>query len=103
MLICVGQQKYVMNYPSHPHKITALLAGAALWIGSAAAAPLPGFASAAMPIATAADWPMANETTAPVLSPSMRRAVVDYPRNAAPDTVIIDTAHTYLYFVLGDV
>ena len=28
--------------------------------------------------------------------------MVDYSANVAPGTVIIDTAHTYLYFVLGD-
>jgi lipoprotein-anchoring transpeptidase ErfK/SrfK len=35
------------------------------------------------------------------LSPDLQRQVVAYPTGAAPGTVIIDTAQTYLYFVLG--
>jgi lipoprotein-anchoring transpeptidase ErfK/SrfK len=31
----------------------------------------------------------------------LRRQVVDYPTKEAPATVVIDTAHTYLYLVLG--
>jgi lipoprotein-anchoring transpeptidase ErfK/SrfK len=31
-----------------------------------------------------------------------KRQVVDYRTNEAPGTVIIDTPHTYLYFVLGN-
>ena len=31
----------------------------------------------------------------------LRRRVVDYPAQDAPGTVIIDTPHTYLYYVLG--
>ena len=33
---------------------------------------------------------------------NLRRQVVGYPTTAAAGTIIIDTAHTYLYFVLGD-
>jgi lipoprotein-anchoring transpeptidase ErfK/SrfK len=32
----------------------------------------------------------------------LQRQIVDYPSREAPGTVIIDTAHTYLYYVLGD-
>ena len=35
-------------------------------------------------------------------SPDLRRQIVDYPTNAAAGTVVIDTAQTYLYYVLGD-
>ena len=36
------------------------------------------------------------------LDPRLQRQVVDYPSREAPGTVIIDTPHTYLYFVLGN-
>ena len=43
--------------------------------------------------------PQAYESTQQ--SDRFRRQVVDYPTREAPGTVIIDTPHTYLYFVLG--
>ena len=30
----------------------------------------------------------------------LQRRVVDYPSNEAPGTIIVDTANTYLYYVL---
>jgi len=36
-----------------------------------------------------------------VLSPALRRQIVDYDTTAAPGTIIIDTPHTVLYYVLG--
>ncbi len=35
------------------------------------------------------------------LRADLRRQVVNYPSNEAPGTIIIDTPHTYLYFVMG--
>jgi lipoprotein-anchoring transpeptidase ErfK/SrfK len=35
------------------------------------------------------------------LDPRLQRQVVAYTSNEAPGTIVIDTAHTYLYFVLG--
>ena len=35
-------------------------------------------------------------------APNLRRQLVNYPTRVAAGTVIIDTAQTYLYFVLGD-
>jgi lipoprotein-anchoring transpeptidase ErfK/SrfK len=35
------------------------------------------------------------------LAPRLRRQIVAYPSKEAPGTVIIDTPHTYLYYVLG--
>ena len=35
------------------------------------------------------------------LAPNLRRQVVDYPTREAPGTIVIDTPHTYLYYVLG--
>ncbi len=31
----------------------------------------------------------------------LQRQVVDYPNHEAPGTIIVDTAHTYLYYILG--
>ena len=36
------------------------------------------------------------------LDPSLQRQVVAYATNEAPGTIIIDTPHTYLYYVLGN-
>jgi lipoprotein-anchoring transpeptidase ErfK/SrfK len=36
------------------------------------------------------------------LAPRLRRQVVDYRSNEAPGTVVIDTPHTFLYYVLGN-
>jgi lipoprotein-anchoring transpeptidase ErfK/SrfK len=79
-------------------KTTVFLAAAALWVGTAGAAPLPPqdtFTSAAVA-------PLADETEPFELAPNLRRQLVAYSANVAPGTVIIDTANTYLYFVLGD-
>ncbi len=36
------------------------------------------------------------------LAPRLRRQVVDYRAKEAPGTIIIDTSHTFLYYVLGN-
>ena len=36
------------------------------------------------------------------LDPRLQRQVVNYATNEAPGTVIVDTPHTFLYFVLGN-
>ena len=41
-----------------------------------------------------------NEDTTELRS-DLRRQVVNYPSNEAPGTIIVDTPHTYLYFVMG--
>ena len=51
---------------------------------------------------SAASEPLADETEPFELAPNLRRQLVAYPANVAPGTVIIDTANTYLYYVLGD-
>ena len=92
-----------MNCRSSLLKSAVLLAGAALWVGSAVAAPLPAATSVSAPFAVSGgDQPLADETDPAELAPNLRRQMVDYLANVAPGTVIIDTAHTYLYFVLGD-
>ena len=93
-----------MNCRSNLVKTTILLAGAAWWIGSAAAAPLPLPVSAiegAPFAASAVDRPLADEIDPTELAPNLRRQLVGYSANVAPGTVIIDTAKTYLYLVLG--
>jgi lipoprotein-anchoring transpeptidase ErfK/SrfK len=36
------------------------------------------------------------------LAPRLQRQIVDYPTSEPPGTVIVDTPHTFLYYVLGD-
>jgi lipoprotein-anchoring transpeptidase ErfK/SrfK len=92
-----------MKSRSYLLKTTVLLAGAALWVGSATAAPLPlRVSSAAAPFTVAIDRPLADETEPGELAPNLRRQLVDYSANVAPGTIIVDTAQTYLYYVLGD-
>ncbi len=91
-----------MNFQISALKSATFLtaASAALWIGSAVAAPLPlsyaGNSGALMPVPA----PM-EETGQADLSPNLHRQVVDYPTNVAVGTVIVDTAQTYLYYILG--
>jgi lipoprotein-anchoring transpeptidase ErfK/SrfK len=92
-------KEYVMNYQSNLLKSTVFLA-AALWAGSAAATPLPPPGALTTPFAASA--PLADETEPFELAPNLRRQLVAYPANVTPGTVIIDTANTYLYYVLGD-
>jgi lipoprotein-anchoring transpeptidase ErfK/SrfK len=68
-----------MGFQMSARSCTSLLtAAAALWVGAAVAGPQPG------------------------LAPNLARQVVDYPTSVAAGTVVIDTAQTYLYYVLGD-
>jgi lipoprotein-anchoring transpeptidase ErfK/SrfK len=93
--------------------LTALIAAAALTCGTARAEPLfflfgpPPQAQTfvqpeqpqAAPHDEAAPSDEANEDTQ--LAPRLQRQVVDYPSREAPGTVIVDTPHTFLYYVLG--
>jgi lipoprotein-anchoring transpeptidase ErfK/SrfK len=90
-----------MNCRSSLLKTVVLLAGVGLLGGSAVAAPLPAATSGAAPRA-AIDQPLADESDPAELAANLRRQLVAYSANVAPGTVIIDTANTYLYFVLGD-
>ncbi len=36
------------------------------------------------------------------MDPRLQRQIVDYRGKEAPGTIIVDTPHTYLYYVLGD-
>jgi lipoprotein-anchoring transpeptidase ErfK/SrfK len=81
-------------------------ASALLWCGSASAAPL----SPAYPRNSAALFAFVMQAPAPIEqndsnenpAPDLQRQVVNYATPVAAGTIIIDTAQTYLYYVLGD-
>jgi len=88
-----------MNCQSKLLKTTVFLAATALCIGSAVAAPLPLQAAVTAPFT--ATEPLADEVDLTELAPNLRRQLVNYSVSVAPGTIVIDTAHTYLYYVLG--
>ena len=81
--------------------LTALLAAAFLSCGSADAQQAFAFLK---PQPQMQAMPQADDDTADAAEqdPRFRRQVVAYQTNEAPGTVIVDTPHTYLYFVLGN-
>jgi lipoprotein-anchoring transpeptidase ErfK/SrfK len=87
--------------------LTALAAVLALSCGSAQAQQfaflLPPaqhqLAPQAVPAQPNADQDIGNEDAE--LAPRLKRQIVDYASREAPGTVIIDTPHTFLYYVLG--
>jgi lipoprotein-anchoring transpeptidase ErfK/SrfK len=96
-----------MNFQKAALKSASFLtaASAALWLGSASAAPLP----LSYPSNSAALFASAIEDRTPLgeregrttLPPDLQRQIVSYPTAAAAGTIIVDTAQTYLYYVLG--
>ena len=75
----------------------AVLAAATLWVGGSAAAPLP------LPyVPGAIVAPMVHSLPVEDIAPDLRRQIVNYPGHFAAGTVVIDTAQTQLYYVLGD-
>jgi lipoprotein-anchoring transpeptidase ErfK/SrfK len=82
-------------------KLAAVTAGAVLWIGTAAAAPLPLFQTHSAPSSLTRDQaPLENGLTG--LTRDLRRQTVNYPTKAAAGSVVVDIAQTFLYYVLGD-
>jgi lipoprotein-anchoring transpeptidase ErfK/SrfK len=85
----------------------ALAIGTVAFSSSAAAAPLPIFPFFLVPQTEAAPPPVQSmpqvqeEDRSAELPARLRRQIVSYPTREAPGTVIIDTPHTYLYYVLG--
>ena len=81
-------------------------ASAALWIGSAVAAPLQPSYSVNSGVyyepVTSDGTPTEEAEFHADPAPNLRRQLVNYPMRVAAGTVIIDTAQTYLYYVLGD-
>ena len=82
-------------------KFAAVTAGTVLWIGTAAAAPLPLFQTdSAASSLTRDQAPLENRLTG--LPRDLRRQTVNYPTKAAAGSVVVDIAQTFLYYVLGD-
>ena len=83
-----------------------LTATATLWVGSAGAAPsppsYPGNSAALFEMAMRGQAPTELVEPDPGLAPRLHRQVVDYATTIAARTIVIDTAQTYLYYVLGD-
>src|ERR1700732_4231817 len=71
---------------------------AALWSAAAVAGPFPFFEPPTLREAPAA---VEEPTNSAELPASLRRQVVAYATGEVPGTIVIDTPHTYLYFVLG--
>ena len=88
--------------PSHA-SLAALIA-ITLSCGAAQAEPLFGFLSPAeqpqIPPQSVPEEQPGPDADAQ-LDPRLQRQIVNYASNDAPGTVIIDTPHTFLYYVLG--
>src|SRR5476649_1983793 len=83
--------------------LTALIAAAALSCGTAQAEPLFAFLSPTQNQIVAPQYaPTEQATDDAQLDPRLQRQIVNFASNEAPGTVIIDTPHTVLYFVLGN-
>jgi lipoprotein-anchoring transpeptidase ErfK/SrfK len=87
----------------------ATIAASALWVGSAASAPLPGYPSNSASLFASVmrgDVPdaaiEAPEVAPSALAPELRRQVVAYQTRFASGTIVVDTSSTFLYLVLGD-
>jgi len=84
----------------------AIAIGAVAFSASAAASPLPllPFMTPA-PLQSAPQQlqaaPSGDEGSAVEVPARLKRQVVSYATREAPGTIIIDTPHTYLYYVLG--
>jgi lipoprotein-anchoring transpeptidase ErfK/SrfK len=85
----------------------ALTIGSVALSASATAAPLPLFPFLLAPPTQAAPPPVQmapsqDENRPAELPARLKRQVVSYASREAPGTIIIDTPHTYLYYVLGN-
>jgi lipoprotein-anchoring transpeptidase ErfK/SrfK len=95
----------MMKFRVAPLKTACLIAASAvLWVGSAVAAPLsyPGNSGDLFDAAMRGQAPAEEVQRDAPHGRDLQRQVVSYPAEVAAGTVIIDTANTYLYFVLGD-
>jgi lipoprotein-anchoring transpeptidase ErfK/SrfK len=88
--------------------IVALATSAAILAGTAAGAQTLGYAPQASYIANEnlpsqlAPQIDENESADAALPDRLRRAIIDYRSSEAPGTVVIDTANTTLYYILGN-
>jgi len=87
------------------YSIGSLITAAALTCGPAQAEPLFAFLNAPTQNQIAPQY-APTEQSAPdadvQADPRLQRQVVGYASNEAPGTIIIDTPHTVLYYVLGN-
>jgi lipoprotein-anchoring transpeptidase ErfK/SrfK len=84
----------------------AMVIGAVAFSASAAASPLPLFPFMTQPPVQSAPQqlqaaPSEDEGSAVEMPARLKRQVVSYATREAPGTIIIDTPHTYLYYVIG--
>jgi lipoprotein-anchoring transpeptidase ErfK/SrfK len=95
-----------MNIQKSALRATSFLtaASAVLWLGSAAAAPLPTAypSNSAALFASVMQDPADDIGGSAHLSADLQRQVVPYATAVAAGTIIIDTSETYLYYVLGN-
>ena len=82
--------------------LAAVTAGTVLWIGAAAAAPLPLFQTASAASSLTRDQAAPEENGLTGLPRDLRRQSVNYPTKAAAGSVVVDIAQTFLYYILGD-
>ena len=76
---------------------------AALWVGTASAAPLaPSLPGSSMFAAVALGATPEQIEPDAAMKAHLRRQVVNYRTEVGAGTIVIDTAQTLLYFVLGD-
>ena len=76
---------------------------AAVWVGTAGAAPLtPSLPAGSMFAALASGGAVEPNEARAAIQPDLRRQVVNYRTQAAVGTIVVDTAQTVLYYVLGD-
>jgi lipoprotein-anchoring transpeptidase ErfK/SrfK len=79
------------------------VATAVFWIGAAVAAPLaPSYPNNSAALFASVMQDPAEQDSTTELAADLQRQVVSYPTATAAGTIVIDTAQTYLYFVLGD-
>ena len=100
--------KFLSKFLSSSANFAALIGAAVLSCSVANAEPLFAFLTApaqmqAAPQTFEATPVEENEDTQAVQpSPRLQRQIVDYASREAAGTVIIDTPHTFLYYVLGN-
>ena len=93
-----------MTVKSYSKGSLAALIAAAAFCGSAQAQTFYAYAPEQSQVAPQyAPAPQAEQDDEDTqMDPRLRRQTVDYSTREAPGTIIVDTAHTYLYFVLGN-
>src|ERR1041385_7412828 len=91
-----------MNRSFGPFRVSAAIAvvGLAQWAMPALSAALPP-GLVLTPAVFASNEPLVDDLAVQEPAANLRRQMVIYVTDHAAGTVVIDTAHTYLYYVLG--